>query len=98
MRATVLLVVLAVLAVSAPGAAAAPVFTSPLGISSTSTANPQPDIGFSDGGDAVALWARQNGAGEAMVIEAANRPSGGAWTLPAPLGTTPSGAFPDVQI
>ena len=98
MRAAVLLAVLAALAVSAPGAAAAPVFTSPLGISSTSTANPQPAIGFSDGGDAVALWARQNGAGEAIVIEAANRPSGGAWTLPATLGTTTTGSYPEVQI
>jgi methionine-rich copper-binding protein CopC len=98
MRAAVLLAVLAGLAVSAPGATAAPVFTSPLGISTTSTTNPQPAIGFSDGGDAVALWARQNGAGEAIVIEAANRPSGGAWTLPAPLGTTTTGSVPNVQI
>jgi PKD domain len=85
-------IALAIGLIVAPGAHAAAAWLTPTDISRPGQHLDRPDLALDAAGDAVAIWNRRNGAGE-LVIEAASRPAGGAWSTPTALSAPGAGAF-----
>jgi hypothetical protein len=59
------------------------VWQEPMALSAPGEDAQAPEIGVDQGGDAVAVWQRSNGANS--IVESAARPAGGAWQAPVAL-------------
>lgn len=71
------------LAVVAPSASAAPSWVAPQDISGSTEATAFPEVSVNATGDAVAIWYRD--VGSKTIVEAVERPAGGAWSEPVVL-------------
>jgi hypothetical protein len=87
-----LLVAATAVLVAAPSPASAafgttpPTFGAPVTLSATDSNSFYPQVAVAANGDAVAVW--EHFVGNGLVIEAATRPAGGAWSAPAVLSAT----------